>query len=442
MKYCARSWSSPLKETVSRVLRTTAIAVARPARKENVLQAFRKLIFALGCAALIFFAQPALAQRGGGHAGGGFGGGHFGGGGRASGGRSFAGSRAGGGMRSVSGGRSGRGWSHPGYSGARGGIEVFSGSDARGGSGFVSDAGSAGDEVRDGIVSYSGAPRHSTIGFPRTGGEWRVPESINRSGAPLDFAGQGHSVWESSPLQTSGRGAAGERTASTRSPDEEQWPIGRDHGHHDHDHFHRFRRGFYSRSGYGYFGYPWLYLGYGAYGLGWSNCDQCDDCANLDWESDWESQYDENCEPQDQSIVAYGADGSYAAPQDDTKQIYGPYAEGNYGSQYPEAQNSDSASLNGASGSAMSSETGQLANNSESQKPDALLYLADGTNYAVSSYWLAGGELHYMTSYGAEDEVPLGRVDLQRTVDANAARGMPFTLRPAPGRHSGAVVAR
>jgi hypothetical protein len=63
---------------------------------------------------------------------------------------------------------------------------------------------------------------------------------------------------------------------------------------------------------------------------------------------------------------------------------------------------------------------------------DTLIYLADGTNYAVTSYWLAAGELHYVTSYGGENAVPIAQIDLQRTVDANAEQGVPFTLRPSP----------
>jgi len=50
----------------------------------------------------------------------------------------------------------------------------------------------------------------------------------------------------------------------------------------------------------------------------------------------------------------------------------------------------------------------------------------------VSDYWLAGGKLHYVTSYGGENSVDANQLDLQRTVNENASHGITFTLRPAP----------
>jgi hypothetical protein len=40
--------------------------------------------------------------------------------------------------------------------------------------------------------------------------------------------------------------------------------------------------------------------------------------------------------------------------------------------------------------------------------------------------------LHYVTSYGGENMIDESRLDLQRTVNENAARGVDFTLRPEP----------
>jgi hypothetical protein len=67
-------------------------------------------------------------------------------------------------------------------------------------------------------------------------------------------------------------------------------------------------------------------------------------------------------------------------------------------------------------------------------KPAATIYLKDGTSYGVTDYWLAGGSLHYVTNYGGENSVAAERLDLQRTVDANAANGVSFILsnEPAP----------
>jgi hypothetical protein len=58
--------------------------------------------------------------------------------------------------------------------------------------------------------------------------------------------------------------------------------------------------------------------------------------------------------------------------------------------------------------------------------------LKDGSSFAVSNYWLAGGKLHYVTSYGGDNSVDEAQVDLQRTVNENAARGVDFSLRPQP----------
>jgi hypothetical protein len=62
--------------------------------------------------------------------------------------------------------------------------------------------------------------------------------------------------------------------------------------------------------------------------------------------------------------------------------------------------------------------------------PFVMLYLNDGTVYALTNYWVAGGRLHYVTQYGGENSVAMDQVDMQRTVDVNAHRGMTITLRP------------
>jgi len=62
--------------------------------------------------------------------------------------------------------------------------------------------------------------------------------------------------------------------------------------------------------------------------------------------------------------------------------------------------------------------------------PFVMLYLNDGTVYALTNYWVAGGRLHYVTQYGGENSVGMDQVDMQRTVDVNAHRGVPITLRP------------
>jgi hypothetical protein len=88
----------------------------------------------------------------------------------------------------------------------------------------------------------------------------------------------------------------------------------------------------------------------------------------------------------------------------------------------------------GAGAAAVDSSIGtqELRTDSAPEQTYVLLYLKDGSTFAVSDYWLVDGKLHYVTSYGGENAVDEGRVDLQRTVDENAARGVDFTLKPQP----------
>ncbi len=66
------------------------------------------------------------------------------------------------------------------------------------------------------------------------------------------------------------------------------------------------------------------------------------------------------------------------------------------------------------------------------QEPLTVLWMKNDTSYAVTSYWLADGKLHYVTSYGGEDAMGMDELDLQRTVDANANQGVGFVLQPRP----------
>jgi hypothetical protein len=58
-----------------------------------------------------------------------------------------------------------------------------------------------------------------------------------------------------------------------------------------------------------------------------------------------------------------------------------------------------------------------------------VIYLRDGTSYGVTDYWLSAGKLSYLTTYGGENSIPVEMLDLQKTVDENAAQGLEFTLR-------------
>jgi hypothetical protein len=138
---------------------------------------------------------------------------------------------------------------------------------------------------------------------------------------------------------------------------------------------------------YGY-GYGYNGMGYGYYGGGFSS--------------------------------GYGADLSYSGAEDNSA---------------PEdmTQNSDT----NPSLLAQSPETSQeqeTANAGPATRPvTAVLYLKNGSSYAVTDYWLTNGKIHYITSYGGENVMDQSALDLQRTVNENAAQGMTFTLRPASG---------
>jgi len=62
---------------------------------------------------------------------------------------------------------------------------------------------------------------------------------------------------------------------------------------------------------------------------------------------------------------------------------------------------------------------------------ETLLYLKDGSVFAVASYTVSDGRLHFVTAYGEQDDVAVDLLDVQKTIAANAARGVAFTLTPA-----------
>jgi hypothetical protein len=59
-----------------------------------------------------------------------------------------------------------------------------------------------------------------------------------------------------------------------------------------------------------------------------------------------------------------------------------------------------------------------------------LLYLKDGSVFAISGYTVSDGKLHYKTGYGDQNDIDLNLLDLQKTIDENAQRGVTFTLTP------------
>lgn len=58
-----------------------------------------------------------------------------------------------------------------------------------------------------------------------------------------------------------------------------------------------------------------------------------------------------------------------------------------------------------------------------------LLAFLDYSIVAVTDYWTANGELHYITADGAQYTVPLDQINLDMTVQLNRERGVEFILR-------------
>jgi hypothetical protein len=69
-----------------------------------------------------------------------------------------------------------------------------------------------------------------------------------------------------------------------------------------------------------------------------------------------------------------------------------------------------------------------------------VIWLKGGYSYELEDYWLQDGQLHYRTSYGGENSVPLDRIDLERTNEDNSQRGTQFKLNPE-GVHATSTVA-
>jgi hypothetical protein len=84
------------------------------------------------------------------------------------------------------------------------------------------------------------------------------------------------------------------------------------------------------------------------------------------------------------------------------------------------------------SGYEPASERSENEGQEQAAQPLTVVFLKSGTSFAVTDYWLAGDKLHYVTSYGGENAIGMDDLDLQKTVDANAGRGIAFVLKPAP----------
>jgi hypothetical protein len=119
--------------------------------------------------------------------------------------------------------------------------------------------------------------------------------------------------------------------------------------------------------------------------------------------------------------------------------FYGSYYNGGYYGNQIYNQSTDESSVSNEFNpsrywgpSAPPEETGGGGGSASSSDSEVVLFLKDGTVYAITDYWIADNKLHYVTNYGGENSIPLEQLDIQRTVDVNAKRGINITLRPTP----------
>jgi hypothetical protein len=119
--------------------------------------------------------------------------------------------------------------------------------------------------------------------------------------------------------------------------------------------------------------------------------------------------------------------------------LYGGYYNGGYYGNQIYNQSTDDSSVSNEFNpsrywgpSAPPEETGGGGGSASSSDSEVVLFLKDGTVYAITDYWIADNKLHYVTNYGGENSIPLDQLDMQRTVDTNAKRGINITLRPTP----------
>jgi hypothetical protein len=119
--------------------------------------------------------------------------------------------------------------------------------------------------------------------------------------------------------------------------------------------------------------------------------------------------------------------------------LYGSYYNGGYYGNQIYNQSTDDSSVSNEFNpsrywgpSAPPEETGGGGGSASSSDSEVVLFLKDGTVYAITDYWIADNKLHYVTNYGGENSIPLDQLDMQRTVDVNAKRGINITLRPTP----------
>ena len=127
---------------------------------------------------------------------------------------------------------------------------------------------------------------------------------------------------------------------------------------------------------------------------------------------------------------AYPPDPGYATPDPGYAQLAGPAASLQYTplpSDYSSLASLPEANLGAANGVNVRAPA------------ELLLYFKDGSVFTVDSYTVANGKLHYVTAYREEGDIEVVQLDVRKTIEANAARGVTFTLTPPPNPAAGAA---
>ncbi len=409
----------------------------------------------LAALALMLSPQAALAQHGGGggHAGGGghFGGGHVGGG-------HFGG---GGGGHFSGGGRLAgfgtRGYSNPGshvspihvFSGPRSApaaasaraansaavngagrgaavdlrssdISVLPSSGSSRGLGMFAEPGRSGEANLD---ARRAMPMHTTIGFPPSTDPHFMSISSARGREPLSFSGQGSQMWRNSPGAAANRSSV--RVIQTRPP-QRVFPTPQ-HVFPTPPHIIRgpFLGGapfLFGSPGFMFFnpGFGFFDNGFGcdpsfmtSFGCGGLSPFGFSGFGYLGFGGGYAGDFGD---------AGYGYDGGYSAPP--SFDVAPP--------NFDEGASQEPAPSEWQNPPAENSSPDNSGVDNSAPAPETVIFLKDGTSFAVKDYWVADGELHYVTSYGGENAVDLSQFDLERTTDENAQQGIAITLRPAP----------
>jgi hypothetical protein len=240
------------------------------------------------------------------------------------------------------------------------------------------------------VVPGTGASSnvHPTVGYPSVPpASWHV---TNVTGPTMRFEGQGNEIWQSPAGQALGQ--------VHRSPI--GGPIGRPIRPPI------FGPGFGFRGGFPIYGGPFFGGGFGL-GLGYGWGPTCGPYWGWGFGCNGLAYYD------------YGYGNDYVGPP------VSNWPSSDYGSQPETPPSTETGPFLYESGTPE-----QAQANIRAESFVTVLYLKDGSVYALDNYWVEGGKLHYTSGFGGENTVDIDQIDVQKTVDVNASRGVNFTLKP------------